>query len=114
MANMDPVELRNLLEKSIAERGKSGWCLFCGAVRGVEAMANPFEKVDMEQARELIASGVINDLAARLPDKLTKSSWCLFCGASRAMSPGELVTQPGELKDEMIEKLTEDILKLCK
>ena len=112
MAEIDPKKLKDLLEKSGIERMASNWCLFCGASKGAEAMANPFEKADMGQARELIASGVINDFASRLPAELSAASWCLFCGASRAKSPLETVSQPGALKNENIDKLAQDILKL--
>lgn len=108
---LDPKELKNVLEKRGIRIGS--WCMFCGATKGAEPMPAQFKTVGFEQAKEMVASGVISELVSQLPEKAMKAGWCMFCGAQSSKAPRELVAQE-ELTDQVIEELSRDILKLVK
>lgn len=95
-------------------RANSDWCVACGASAAAGPELPRVVEQQMAQDPEILKSLVRDDFVSRLSERLSgtdlNADWCVACGASAATAPGDLVTNPASISDELINDLAARLL----
>jgi hypothetical protein len=90
-------------------RANSDWCVACGASAAAGPELPRVIEQQISQDPELIKSLVRDDFVSRLSERLSSADlnadWCVACGASAASAPGDLVSNPARVSDDLIDQL---------
>lgn len=108
---------RNALKKAISELKlpavEAEWCVACGAGAASLKLEYPEELVKQVGA-QFIQPQALRELAAAMKERGGDAAWCVACGAGAKASPLDLISNPGDVSDELIDSFSEKLQNAVK
>jgi predicted TPR repeat methyltransferase len=109
---------RKALKKAISElqlpaAGEAEWCVACGAGAASSKLEYP-EEIVKQVGAQFIQPQALRELVNSMKDKGAEAAWCVACGAGAKASPLDMVSNPADISDEMIDSLSQKLISAVK
>lgn len=108
---------RKALKKAISElklpAGEAEWCIACGAGAASLKLDYP-EEVVKQVGAQFVQPQALRELVDTMKAKGAEAAWCIACGAGAKASPLDLVSNPVEVSDEMIDNISQKLISAVK
>jgi len=108
---------RKALKKAISElklpAGEAEWCVACGAGAASLKLDYP-EEVVKQVGAQFIQPHALRELVDSMKANGVEAAWCVACGAGAKASPLDLISNPVEVSDEMIDSISQKLISAVK
>lgn len=108
---------RKALKKAISglnlPSGEAEWCVACGAGAASLKLDYP-EEVVKQVGAQFVQPQALRELVDAMKAKGPEAAWCVACGAGAKASPLDLVSNPVEVSDEMIDSISQKLIGAVK
>lgn len=108
---------RKALKKAISElklpAGEAEWCVACGAGAASLKLEYP-EEIVKQVGAQFVQPQALRELVSSMKANGAEAAWCVACGAGAKASPLDMVSNPANVSDEMIDSISQKLIGAVK